>query len=98
MEVIGLINNSTYICKVNHDELEKFFNAYYGKMKKLRVGDKPNLASGYDFTQEIKEAFRTTKSFIESNKKIIETILSGITIISHIEDQESKREGHERSE
>jgi hypothetical protein len=80
MKVIGKIDNSTYICEVSHTELEQYFDKYYNKMDKLRVGETIDLARGYDFKHEIDDALKDTKHFIEKNKKIIEAILNGFSV------------------
>lgn len=56
MKVIAKADDSTYICEVSHDELEKFLNQYYGKQPKLSVGDSVNLGQGYDFAVRIEAA------------------------------------------
>jgi hypothetical protein len=58
MKVIAKANDSTYLCEVSHDELEKFLNQYYGKQPKLSVGDSVNLGQGYDFAVRIETACR----------------------------------------
>lgn len=56
MRVIAKANESTYICEVSHDELEKFLNQYYGKHAKLSVGESVNLGQGHDFAVRIESA------------------------------------------
>ena len=56
MRVIAKATESTYICEVSHDELEKFLNQYYGKLGKLSVGQSVNLGQGYDFAGRIESA------------------------------------------
>ena len=58
MKVIAKASESTYICEVSHDELEKFMDQYYGKMQRLQVGDAVNLGQGYDFASRIETACR----------------------------------------
>jgi hemerythrin-like domain-containing protein len=85
MKVIGMANDGwkhekVYICEVRHAELEKFMGLFYDKMDALKVGDSVELGKGYDYAAEISNAMKTTKEFIESNKKIVEAILNGLTI------------------
>lgn len=72
MKVIAKANDSTYICEVSHDELEKFFNQYYGKHPKLSVGASVNLGQGYDFAGRIESACNkmaeAMKAFEEARK------------------------------
>lgn len=59
MKVIAKANEGRYICEVSHDELEKFFNQYYGKLGKLAVGQDVNLGQGYDFSSRIESACKS---------------------------------------
>ena len=59
MKVIAKATDSRYICEVSHEELEKFFSQYYGKMEKLSVGQEVNLGQGYDFAARIESACRS---------------------------------------
>lgn len=81
MEVIATAERDIYICKVSHNELEKFFNLYYGKFERLKVGTIVDLAKGHDFMEDTKNALNDTQKFIESNKEVINTILTGIQIM-----------------
>lgn len=65
MKVIAKVSDSRYICEVSHEELEKFFDKYYGKMEKLSVGQEVNLGQGYDFAGRIESA---CKSMAEAAK------------------------------
>ena len=82
MKVIATKGTSskTYICEVNHTELEKFLNLYYGNMDRLKEGDEINLGTGYDFHSDTKIALQTTEKFIKDNKQVIKGILKGITV------------------
>ena len=77
MKVIGKSENG-YLCDVTHNELEKFLNLYYNKMKELKIGEFIDLGKGYDFLKDANDALKETQRFIESNKRIIQCILSGI--------------------
>ena len=87
MEVVGLVSNKVYIVKISHTELEKFFNLYYGELEALKVGDTINLGKGYDFYHKTKEALNTTQEFINNNRKVIDTILDGINIMTRGQDK-----------
>ena len=91
MKVIAIKRNGTYICEIDHSEIEKFMNQYYGKLTKLKEGDQLDLGKGYSFFNETKRALKKTQEFLESNQEIISTILSGITIIGV--DQSEKEDG-----
>lgn len=91
MKIIGKTKegyDEKYIAIVDHSELEKFMNQYYGsdKLKRLEVDQEIDLGKGHDFAQDAKRACQTTEKFIQDNKKMIETILSGISILGKVED------------
>ena len=79
MKVIGMgYDRDSYICEISHRELEKFLNQYYGKRKRLEVGDDLDLGTGYDFLKEIERVFSEFKRFCETNKKDIMEFISWI--------------------
>jgi hypothetical protein len=93
MKVIGIASENydrRYICELDHTEIEKFMGLYYGKMEKLKIGEIIDLGRGYDFASEISTAMSKTSEFIESNKKIINAIMNGITIIKNSDAQEDE--------
>ena len=81
MKVIGIADRDTYLCEVDHKELEKFMGLYYGKLDRLKVGEEVDLGKGHDFHQDTKIALEQTTAFIESNKKVIDTIMTGIKVM-----------------
>lgn len=81
MKVIGIGDHGKYLCEVDHTELEKFLNQYYGDMKRLKISDEVDLGKGYDFAEEAKSACRATEEFIKNNSKMIRTIMDGITFL-----------------
>lgn len=90
MEVIGISGRDDYICKLNHSELEKFMNLYYGKMPNLHVGQHVDLSKGYDFYHKTESALRKTEEFLSANKEVIQAIMTGITVMTRKETQENK--------
>ena len=82
MKVVGKTEDG-YICEVNHSEIEKFLNLYYGKLQRINIGAIIDLGKGYDFYQDTKKCLEITQNFINSNKNIIESILNGIQIMGH---------------
>lgn len=79
MKVIGKTGDrDSYICVVNHVELEKFLNLYYGKLNRLEVGDSVDLGKGHDFASEAASAMHSTQQFIKDNQKIVTAILNGL--------------------
>jgi len=81
MKIIGKINYRNYICEVNHEELEKFLNLYYNKLKEPMIGDVIDLSKGYNFYRDTKEALQETSIFIKANKKVIDTITDAFIIL-----------------
>ena len=81
MKVIAKISHDKYVCEVSHGELEQFLNKYYGHLSKLNVGDEIELGKGYDFRRDCLDALSKTQALINANKKVIETILNGITFL-----------------
>ncbi|MBC2594914.1 hypothetical protein H5P28_11660 [Ruficoccus amylovorans] len=88
MKVIAIVeegHNSTpnFIAEVGHTELEKFMDLFYGKMRAPKVGDIIDLGKGHDFHGDTCEALSKTEAFIESNKKVINGIMSGFSVLGH---------------
>ncbi len=79
MKVIAM-GDGHYVCTVDHTELEKYMNLYFGKMPNLKIGDVVDLGKGYSFHHDTKDALRKTEEFIKSNKQIIDAITSGISL------------------
>lgn len=89
MEVIGETKDK-YICIIDHTELEKFLGQYYNNLKRLKPGDIVDLGKGYDFHRDIKDAFEKTSNLITSNKKVIEAIFNGITVVTNNHELEAE--------
>lgn len=66
MQIIGKVDDNTYLAQVTHTELEKAADLYYGRLPKLGVGATVDLAAGHDYRDEIKEACR---SMVEASKR-----------------------------
>ena len=75
MLIIGIQDSDNYLAVVNHTELEKASNLYYGNMKKLKVGDSVDLGQGYNFSSKIESVCRdmlsATKSFDEAKATLM---------------------------
>ena len=81
MKVIAKISHDRYVCEVSHGELEQFFNEYYGGLSRLEIGDEIDLGKGYNFRKDCLDALSKTQALISANKKVIETILYGVTFL-----------------
>lgn len=75
---------TVYICEIRHDELEKFLNLYYDKLKQLKDGEEFDLGKGYNFMQDTVAALKKTEDFIKSNANIINTITTGICVMANL--------------
>lgn len=82
MKVIGSGGNGKYICEVSHLELEKFLDLYYGKQKRLEVGDEVDLSKGYNHAADVEKALQSTRSFIQDNQATVTAIINGLRIES----------------
>ena len=83
MVVIAKVNDDKYICEVNHTELEKFLDLYYGNLKRLKVGDIVDLGAGHNFYKKTCQALTTTEKFIKDNKDIIQSIMQGFKVLGN---------------
>lgn len=59
MKVIAKASQSKYLCEVEHTELEKFFDRYYGEIEALEVGREIDLGKGYNFSTRIEQACKS---------------------------------------
>lgn len=71
MKVIGN-GDGCYICEIQHTELEKYLNRYYGRLNLLHIGEEIDLAREYQLSELAKEQYNRTKELIETNKKVLE--------------------------
>jgi ribonucleotide reductase alpha subunit len=75
MKVLGTSKDAkTYICEVNHEEIEKFLDLYYNNMSKLNVGDEINLGEGRDWWQATLQALTKTEDFFKAHQNNIKAI------------------------
>jgi hypothetical protein len=79
MKVIALKDRRTYIAEVDHTELEKAFDKYYGGLDGLVVGSEIDLGEAHDFSVEAKDALQKTRDFIQANEKVVRAILNGLS-------------------
>lgn len=81
MKVIGISGNNwkpTYICEIDHTEIEKVCGKYYGKLEKLTTGDVMDLGAGHNFVVDIQAA---CKGITEGAEKF-QAALANITKFS----------------
>ena len=81
MKVIGEGQNGTYICEVQHTEIEKFMDLYYHKMDRLKIGDEIDFGEGYDFAQKAQSAYESMRKLVEDNKQVIKAIIKGVSVL-----------------
>ncbi|MDD2505159.1 MAG: hypothetical protein PHF21_02665 [Bacilli bacterium] len=82
MKVIAKVDSDKYICEVDHAEIEKFMDLYYGKMKKLNVNDIINLGEGYDYADKSRRALEETREFFKKNADNIKAITNAFLLES----------------
>lgn len=76
MQIIGRVNGDTYLAQVTHTELEQAADLYYGKLPKLEVGATVDLAAGYNYRAEIREACRSMVEASERFERAQRTLLA----------------------
>ena len=81
MKVIGKKSSQEYIIEVDHGELEKYLDRYYGKLNTLEVGKEIDLGKGHDFADDVRRMLIEHKSVLEKSAKVIKTITEGITFL-----------------
>ena len=89
MKVLAKVKQNTFICEVEETEMRKFLNTYYSHITKLEVGCDVDLAAGYDFASDARDAMKATQNLINSNKKIIDAIITGVKIFGITEGDKS---------
>jgi len=82
MKVIGKKDSSTYICEVDHFEIEKVMSQYHNNLERLEVNDEIDLGIGYDFKREVKDMLHMHKEVLERSAKVIQTITNGISFLA----------------
>lgn len=82
MKVIAKVSSTTYLCEIQHTEIEKFLGLYYGKLRELQVQQVVDLGKGYDHAAEIASAMRKTQEFVQANQTVVTAILNGLRIES----------------
>ncbi len=84
MKVIGTQGgyNESYICIIEHSEIEKYLNLYYRKLPQLKVGETVDLGRGYDHAREIADAMDKTREFVKANQAVVTAIMQGMSIES----------------
>lgn len=95
MQIIGKVNDDTYLAQVTHTELEKAADLYYGKLPKLNVGTTVDLAAGHDYRDEIREACR---SMVEASKRFERAqraLLAFARMVCDLPEPAQQGEGHE---
>jgi len=89
MKVIGIGSINKYICEVDHYELEKFLNLYYGKLDVLKIGKEIDLSAGYNHWNSIKSACESMESTMKQFKSAQDTMIAFTKIIRDIPDDKT---------
>ena len=89
MEIIAKINRDTVLCRVNLDEVDKFYNTYYrNKEIAFDIGDEIDLGRGYDFHRDMKDALKTIQTFVEAGNKLFPVLAEALLRIEPNENNE----------
>lgn len=84
MKVLGIVSHKKYLVEVDHTELEKLSDKYYGNMKALEVGDVMDLGAGYNFTSDIKKACREMTDAMKAFESAQETMRSFALMVADL--------------
>ena len=84
MKVIAKVSANHYVCEVFHQEIEKYLNLYYGKMKQLDIGNIIDLSKGYDWESNISSAVNKMEELVNSAEKVTEALKLGKLLKSRI--------------
>lgn len=85
MKVIGTTQQSgEYIAIVNHTELEKLTDKYYGKLSPLKVGEEMDLGAGYDFKADIVHACKQMQDAVKAFNNAQTTMLKFAVMVGQL--------------
>ena len=94
MKVIGKTQEpGDYIAIVNHAELERLTDKYYGKLSALKVGDSMDLGAGYNFRGDIQSACRAMQDASKAFAKAQATMLAFSVMVSQLPDGQPVEDG-----
>ena len=88
MKIIGKTseNGGDYLAIINHTELEKLTDKYYGQLSALKVGDSMDLGAGYNFRGDIQSACRAMQDASKAFAKAQATMLAFSVMVSQLPD------------
>lgn len=90
MKVIGKIDHETYLVQVSHSEIEKVTDKYYGGIaKKFEVGDRIDIAAGYDFRSDIRNACDSMLKAMHGFEKSREALTKFAIMVTELKDEEA---------
>ncbi len=89
MQVLAKVDAETFICQVKQDELEKFYNLYYGRMATLGVGQIIDLGKGYDYSAQIGQACRKMTDAMEAFSNAQKTLTAFAQMVANYEHPQS---------
>jgi hypothetical protein len=87
VKVIAKVSERTYLAEVSHDEIEKAFNKYYGKLEPLKVGETLDLGIGFDFSGKIEQACKAMVIANEAFSKAQSTMTAYALAVANKESQ-----------
>lgn len=71
MKVIGKTGRASYLCEIEHTELEKFLNQYYDHYEILTIGQKVDLGKGYDFHLAVKQLYESMAELCKDHDAVM---------------------------
>lgn len=74
MKIIGEAGPGHYVAIVSHDEIEKVFNKFYGKLPRIKVGEHIQLSLGYNYRGEIKDACQSMQDSMKAFERARATL------------------------
>lgn len=91
MKVIARVNNGKVLCEVTDEEIEKFHNLYYGKMRRIEVGQEFDLGIGHDFSRNIESEMAKLEAITVGLEVLTSAIKTGRVITERKNNLDNKR-------
>lgn len=95
MKIIGEQGNGVFIALVTRSEIEKLHDKYYAKdsIPKTSVGSEYDLAAGYDFRGEIKQACREMSDAMKQFKRAQDAMTRFASMLAETPDSGKEADG-----
>lgn len=92
MKIIGSQGDGVFIATVTRTEIEKLHDKYYSKpeLPNTKVGDEYDLAAGYDFRGEIKQACKDMTEAMKRSQRAQDAMTRFASMIAEMPESENK--------